>query len=398
MEAHTVIEVRLPQTTDEAQDSVIILWYKSEGDVVQEHDVLVEVQTEKATFEVESPATGVLHKILRQRAETASVGDVLALIATEDDRQSQNEEEVAVASLESAPKATKQNGTSGFVQAPPRIRRLAAELGVDLAEITGTGPNGRITEEDVRRAADGSVSKETYQSAHVSFSEGEHATQTHDVVVPLTPTRKTIAHRMMQSLEQSAQLTITTWADVTELSKLRKAMAPDVSWNAWVLKAAVLALMDHPYVNAEWDEHGVRHFAEVHLGVAVDTDAGLLVPVIRNAEKLSLQALHDAAKQAAEKARAGTLTAAELTGGTFTVTNLGSYGVEFFTPILNPPQVGILGVGQVDEKLLLRSGSMVQAFRLPLSLTFDHRAFDGGPAARFLQTITRYLSQPRSLL
>ncbi len=372
-----MIEVKLPQTTDEPEDSVIILWYKSEGETVEEHEVLVEVQTEKATYEVDSPAAGILRKILVKRAETASVGQPIAIIETKEDTEQSNQEVVATV-LDSGAEADSVNrsdehGKSAFVEAPPRMRNLARKLGVDLAEVKGTGPNGRITEQDIQMVADSRGTK-------------------------VTPTRKTIARRMMQSLQQSAQLTLTSWADVTELAAIRKELAPDISWNGWILKATVLALKDHPDINSTWDEDGIKHFDSIHLGIAVDTQDGLLVPVVREAKKLTLHELSESASGLAAKARDGKLSASELTGGTFTVTNLGAYGIEFFTPIINPPEAAILGVGKLDKRLGIKNDTFVQEWRVPLSLTFDHRIIDGGPAARFLETVSKYLMEPKNLL
>lgn len=380
----------------------MVFWYKSEGDRVEKNEVLVEVQTEKATFEVEAPATGLLRKILVHRGETADVGDVLAWIeedvtqlVTESGNQADSAtaltSDTGVSTLSTIP-----HTSTGFVQAPPRIRRLASEYGVNLADVKGTGPNGRITEEDVRRAA-----TRTQESQDGSASNGMAVSITPEPagkVIPLTPMRRTIARRMTESLQQSAQLTLTTWADVTYLAEVRKRLAPSVSWNTWVMYATVLALKQHPELNASWEEGQIRCHSHVNLGIAVDTEAGLVVPVISQADTLSLQALHEKATFVVEKARSGRLTSADLTGGTFTVTNLGMFGVEFFTPILNPPEAAILGVGRMDEKLVLKGESVTQVYRIPLSLTFDHRVIDGAPAARFLQTLISLLNEPQQWL
>jgi pyruvate dehydrogenase E2 component (dihydrolipoamide acetyltransferase) len=405
--AGSVIEVKMPQTTDEPQESLVVFWYKSEGDKVQEREVLVEVQTEKATFDVEAPASGVLRQILVRRGETAAVGDVLARIQVEDEARMESTGIAPAAGGAVASEQTYDSATSAqFVPAPPRMRRLAAELGVDLARVQGTGPNGRITEADVRAAVVAAATTELEACSNASGAGGMDQAPVDEVtsrdergdLFPLTPTRRTIARRMMESLQKSAQLTLTAWADVTALATNRKRLAPGVSWNTWVMRAAVLALQEHPELNAAWEEEGIRRYPHVHLGIAVDTDEGLLVPVIRHTEALSLEGLHEAVTRAAEKARTGQLTAADLTGGTFTVTNLGMYGIEFFTPIINSPEAAILGVGQVDEKLILQDGVLTQVERMPLSLTFDHRVIDGAPAARFLNTMARLLAEPERLV
>lgn len=384
----------MPQTTEEPQESLVVFWYKSEGEHVQAGDVLVEVQTEKATFDVESPVSGVVSEIRVLRGETAPVGQILVYID-----EASRDESIPIASLgqvsgsgsrgleNRAPVAA---GAGSFVQAPPRIRKLAKELAVDLASLRGTGPNGRITEEDVRSVTPAGP------RANIEVALPDVVTDEVDII-PLTPTRRTIARRMMESLQQSAQLTLTAWADVTHLAETRARLAPGVSWNSWLMRAVVVALQQHPDLNASWLEEGIQRHAHVHLGIAVDTAAGLLVPVIRDADRLSLTGLQEATTTLTEAAQAGRVTSSNLTGSTFTVSNLGPYGVTFFTPVLNPPESAILGVGQVEEQVVLVAGQVHTARRLPLSLTVDHRVIDGAPAARFLQTVGRILSEPEKL-
>lgn len=420
-------EVILPQTSDQPMDSVVILWYKSEGDWVEAHDVLVEVQTEKATFEVEAPTSGVLKEIRVKRAQTASAGDTLAVIDSQaaaavgsqhagqtglgqaaqmgpgqaaQPGAAKNTAEAARAVEPQDAQATERlravMGQSSFVQAPPRMRRLAGELGVDLAQVRATGPNGRITEQDVRAAVGATSNLAPGQRQRLAAQPVEDSSAKGLVAPQLV--RQTTARRMVMSLQQSAQLTLQAWADVTELSERREELAPEVSWTAWVLRAVARALTEQPVLNASWSDTGVVQHSEVNLGVAVDTDFGLLVPVIRNAASLSVAELQEATVLVADRARAGRLPAEAFTGGTFTVTNLGVYGIEFFTPILNPPQAGVLGVGTVEDKVVPAQRGLKVVRRMPLSLTFDHQVTDGGPAARFLQAVVKHLSDPERLL
>ena len=369
-------EVKLPQTAEDISESVIVFWHKLPGSEVKTGDVLVEVQTEKAVFEIEAEESGILTEIKVPRGEVASVGDVLATIAPVVEAASESSPPV---NREQAPKTeTEQKEAPQFVKAPPRIRRLARELGVDLATITGTGRNGHITEEDVRNSAT-AVSTPEYK------------------VVPITGVRKTIAKRMTESLLSSAQLTETAWADVTVLDEERKRAETKLTWNDLILFAAVKALKQHPNINAHiLDE--IHQYKNVHLGIAVDTEEGLYVPVIQNAEELSLVQLAAQARSLADKAKQRQLAASELSGTTFTVTNLGSYGIQFFTPIINLPEAAILGVGKIETDLIFQERQIVERKRLPLSLTFDHRAIDGAPAARFLHTVISYLQEPSMLL
>ena len=388
------VEVRLPRTVDDVEESVVVLWYKAEGEQVKEHDVLLEVQSEKATFEIEAPTSGTLREIRVGRAEVAAVGDILGIIETTtdqeiavglhenvmtQDRPSPPQDTVGSPQQDTTDSAPQGGISDGFVSAPPRIRRLASQLDVDLAGIQGTGPNGRITEEDLQNAV-------------------QMRTSTRHHVEPMSAVRRAIAKRMVQSLQHSAQLTLTSWADVSKLSAQRQHLSPGVSWNTWVLAAVVRALKKHPYLNATTVEDAIHFSDAVHLGVAVDTDTGLMVAVIRDADKKGFGEIQAEAVQLADKVRSGTASSAELSGSTFTVTNLGSYGVEFFTPILNPPEVAILGVGKIDEKVVFQENSLSVIHRIPLSLTFDHQVTDGGPAARFLESVANYLDKPEQLL
>ncbi|MCL6599285.1 MAG: 2-oxo acid dehydrogenase subunit E2 [Alicyclobacillus macrosporangiidus] len=406
-------EVRMPQTTDEPLESLVVFWYKSEGEWIDEGEALLEVQTEKATYDVPAPASGFVRNIRVRRGEAAPVGAVLAYIdagAAEPgglDRVpggaantvdtltgTGSGGSTALGTGPVSPAAAAPSSPGSFVQAPPRMRRLAAELGVDLSSVQGTGPNGRITEEDVRRAADscdGSVRGAGGPGRSTGMVAG-------DTILPLTPTRRTIARRMTESLQQSAQLTLTAWADVTDLAGQRDRLAPGIRWNTWVMRAAVLALRQHPDVNVSWSEAGIVRHAQIHLGMAVDTPAGLVVPVIREADQHSLSGLQEAAENLVEAARSGRLTSAQMSGGTFTLSNLGPYGIAFFTPILNPPESAILGVGRAEQHVVLVDGAVQAGWRLPLSLTIDHRVIDGAPAARFLQTVCRLLAEPEGLV
>ncbi|PWI57449.1 dihydrolipoamide acetyltransferase family protein [Sulfoacidibacillus thermotolerans] len=367
-----MFEFTLPQTSDDIFESVIVIWYKSEGEKVRAGDVVVEVQTEKATFELESPVTGRLHKIVVNRAESAKVGDVLALFDLHDEekeKESEGEKEQASETVSSIEQEQ-------FISMSPRLRRLAKQLGVDPQTVVGTGPHGRITEEDIRNQA------APDSTPHPSRMQA---------------TRVAIAERMSKSLQQTAQVTLHRFIDVTELAQRRKELDPDASFNDWILRAVAIALSDHPDLNGSTKENsGTKQV--IHLGIATDTEEGLLVPVLRNAHELSLKEIHLEVQRLVKGAHSHTLSPFELSGSTFTVTNLGTYGITFFTPILNPPESGILGVGQIEEYITRDRQELRFRKRLPLSLTFDHRVIDGGPAARFLQTMSHVLDNPDHLL
>jgi len=267
------------------------------------------------------------------------------------------------------------------VQATPLARRIAEEEGLDLSQIPGTGPGGRITEEDVLRAL-----------------EGRRAPAAPPRVVPFTGMRQAIAERMMESLHSMAQLTLTTRADVTELVGLREILSQRwnvrLSYTDFITKATALALKEHPILNSALVGEEIVLHEDVHIGVAVALEEGLIVPVIRHADRKSILEIHQTVQDLAERARKGELSVDEVTGSTFTVTNLGMYGIDAFTPIINPPEVAILGVGRILEELSLVNGQVAARSRIVLSLTIDHRIVDGAPGAAFLQTVVRYLEHP----
>ncbi|KIL50643.1 dihydrolipoamide acetyltransferase family protein [Jeotgalibacillus soli] len=367
-------EVKLPQTSENESESVIVFWHKGEGDAVQKGDVLVEVQTEKAVFEVKSETSGILAEILMPRGEVATVGDVLATIdMKEEASKNENESKSEESMQESLTEET------DFVRVSPRIRRLAKELGVSLKSIKGTGRGGQPTEEEIQKAA-AQERDDPYQT--VSF----------------TGYRKTVAKRMLASLQSSAQLTETAWADVTLLDEERKRIYEDFTWNDLLLFAVTKALQEHPNINAHVHDEEIHEYKEVHLGVAVDTENGLYVPVIKNADELTIIQLKEKGRLLIEKAKNQKLSPDEQSGASFTVTNLGRFGIQFFTPIINRPEAAILGIGKIETDLVLKGGEVTERKKLPLSLTFDHRAIDGVPAAKFLYTVIDYLQDPTKLV
>lgn len=375
-------EVKLPQLSETNDESLVVFWHVQEGDHVRKGEPLVEVQTDKATSEIEAETSGTVKEILVKRGESAKAGDTLAIIAETDEAA-----DVADKNEPSDQKHQKDQKTGTrregrpFIRISPRLRRLAKELGVDLTTVLGTGKDGTITEDDIRQEA----------------SRKAGATST-EPPIPLSGVRRTIAERMTASLENSAQLTETTWADVTALSRKKETLDQAITWNDLVLFATVAALKTHPNLNQHIKDDYLIPFNDVHLGVAVDTEDGLFVPVIKQANRLTLAELHDEMVRLTNRAKSKLLTREELSGSTFTVTNLGAFGIQFFTPILNPPEVAILGVGKIEPYVTFSGEVVIQRLRLPLSLTFDHRAIDGAPAARFLQTLVHILENPDQMM
>jgi pyruvate dehydrogenase E2 component (dihydrolipoamide acetyltransferase) len=381
-------EVRLPQWGMEMAEGTIVKWLKKEGDAIKEGEPLVEVETAKIDTELESIASGILAHILVSEGETIPIRTVLAVIAEPGERVPRPQ---AVPS--SLPPTTQPIPVSASaatpaqerskVQVVPAARRLAQQHGIELELVQGSGPRGRILIADVEHA----------------IAEQARPADQEVPVVPIVGMRRTIATRMLQSLQTMAQVTLTTEADVTDAMTLREGLARQWSENGLsplhlVIKATAQALKDHPRLNALQDEDQVRLMDQVNIGVAVSLAEGLLTPVVRDVDQKSLAKIAGETRQLASKTREGKARPEDVTGGTFTITNLGTYDIDAFTPIINPPQVAILGVGRAVDKPIIKKGQITQATMMFISLTFDHRVVDGAPAAEFLQAVKGRLEDP----
>jgi len=301
-----------------------------------------------------------------------------------------------------APGSTHPGGPAS-VQVEPRARRLANQHGIDLSRVVGTGPGGRLTEDDVRRVVDSAENRglaPVPPASSMAQKDGATAEQPQPQIIPLSGMRGAIARRMLQSLQTSAQLTLVSEADVTALVKQRESLTRqfDVTYTDLLIKAAALALRKHPRLNAVVAGEEIHIHPNINIGVAIALDDGLVVPVVRNADRKPLGAIAAEVAEFVQRARGGKLIMAEITGGTFTVTNLGSFGIDAFTPILNPPEAAILGVGRIVERLSRRDLDLVWRHMMVLSLTVDHRVVDGAPAAAFLQTLREFLEQPELIV
>ena len=418
------VPVRAP-LAQPGETRTIIAWTKEIGDPVSAGEPICEVETDKATVEIESQADGVLvAKLFDVGAEIpedgpiAMVGDPDEIGAAEIGMVDAAAEpgdaappELAVPPEPAAPPAP-QPAAPRRLAVSPRARKRAAELSVTLAGLTGTGPGGRIIERDVLAAgvlaagalAAGSAAQPAAPAPALAAAPEPAAA---DQVIPVRGARRLVAERMHASLRDTAQLTMTSYADATRLLQLRAAFKTadpqfemsGVTLNDLLLFAVARTLTEHPEINATCrdGESGLEivRSAAVHLAFAVDTPRVLMVPVIRDAAGLRVRELSVRAADLAERCREGSITPAELSGGTFTVSNLGSFGVESFTPILNPPQAAILGVGAVSWRPI---GEQAVQQQIALSLTIDHRLIDGAPAARFLETLCARIAELDVLL
>ncbi len=381
------IELTMPKFGLTMHEGTVQRFFKAVGEPVRAGQALYEVETEKVLYEVEAPASGTLALRLCEDGETLACGRLVAVIAEP------GEDIGAIAARYRAagspapgpapplppadaswPAAA---GAAGAERRPvsPVARKLAAELGVKLDAVTGTGPGGRVTREDVERAA----------AAHTGTAHAPAKLAPAGAAIALRGMRKTIAERMYQSLQHSAQLTIVRETDVTEAVEFRARHRgeSDFTYTDLIIHAVARALTQHPRMNARMAESEIRLSERVNVGMAVALDEGLIVPVIFGADRKSLLEIAAETKALGEKARAGTLRLEDVTGGTFTVTNLGLWGVDAFTPILNPGETGILGVGRIVEKPAIHRGEIVRRSMMALSLTFDHRAIDGAPGGAF---------------
>ena len=434
------IEVILPRRGNTVETCLILEWKKNEGDSVQSGDVLVEVETDKAAFEVESPDDGVLLKTFYPVGEDVPVLSLLALVGeagedisgyTAPDSKGAAASAAAPAPPAAAPAAgppgSPSAGTAAVPQAvqaaaggkraiSPRARRLAEQHGVVYTNLPGSGPGGRIIERDIRAAME---SGEPLTPAAVAALTPKIAGQipaagsriggrvgSVDLVaadaapggseIPVKGIRSIIAERMHTSLQSSAQFTLSRSADAQTLLDMRQRIKSspeslglaDVTLDKMILYAAVQMLRRRPELNSHFLGDRIVRFDEVHLGYAVDTPRGLMVPVIRSAHTLSLRQIAEEARRLQTACVEGGILPEELTGGTFTVSNLGMFGIETFTPILNAPEVGILGVGVIETKPFRQDGEICFKDCLSLSLTINHQAVDGGPAARFLTELS----------
>jgi pyruvate dehydrogenase E2 component (dihydrolipoamide acetyltransferase) len=410
-----VTEVILPKMGQTMEEGTIIEWVKKEGDPVERGDLIFVFESDKATLEVEATARGFLRKILVPVGKTVPVLTVVALITrTADEDISAYEPQFRVPSSEfqvgEAAKLETRNlkpetRNSSRIFASPRARRLAREKGVDLALVTGSGPKGRIVERDVvtylETLALAPPSAPTPPAPPAPAEAVEAITE-----LPMSGARAVIARRMHESHQTTAPVTLTTEADATAFVELRerlKASLADelgfnIGYNDLLIKLVAHALRQFPYMNAQLDGEVIRQIRQIHIALAVDTDRGLLVPVIRNADRKGVAGIAREVRELVERARAGKALPDELSGSTFTITNLGMHEIDAFTPIINLPEAAILGVGRIKARPAVVEGELCVRQTMWLSLTFDHRVVDGAPAARFLQRIKQLVENPYLLL
>ena len=438
--------VLLPQWGMNMEDGTLTRWLVSEGEEIAEGQPLVEVETAKINSELESPASGVVYHIMAAEGSLVKVGELVAVIGAPGENPPRPEPGAPSASPAGARRRRRQRDArpagGAARQVTPVARRLARDNGIDLDTVNGTGPRGRITEQDVRDAIEARQSRARVQVvprarmlarqndidlaevdgtgpngritvADVERVVAERAGAERDAVparaegevVPLTGLRKIIADRMTMSVSTMAQVTLSTEADVTELLRLRESLVGE--WRQYrirpldmdiIIAAVAGALKAHPRLNSHLVDGNVILLKDVNIGVAVAVPDGLVVPVLRGADSLDLLGMARQIRALADKARKNALGVDDVTGAGFTVTALSNYDIDVFTPIIDPPQVAILGLGRAVEKPVVVDGEIVVRSMMHLSVTFDHRALDGVPVAEFIRTLKGRLESPGELV
>ncbi|MGA1417355.1 MAG: dihydrolipoamide acetyltransferase family protein [Gemmatimonadaceae bacterium] len=403
------------------EEGRLVSWLKQEGDAVKSGEVLAEVETDKAVMELSARGDGVLRKQVVAAGTTAAVGTLVGIIAEAGEDISALLGGAAPSGAPSAagarapatptPSAPRATPSAAAAPAPateagralvsPLARRLADESGVSLGTLQGSGPGGRIVKRDIEAAlAGGAVASASVAGAAPARAAAPVRTGEAFEDIPLTQIRKTIAKRLSESIGPIPTFYLTAEFDLSRVAEMRSAALAlgegfKVSFNDVILKAVATALTQHPDVNAHWLGDRIRRFGGVHLGMAVATDDGLIVPVIFDADRKGLREISAEAKSLAKKARERKLKPEEFTGSSFSVSNLGMMQIDQFTAIINPPEVGILAIGAIEEKVVVGpDGGFTAQPRLRVTMSCDHRAVDGAVGAAFLQTLRRLIENP----
>lgn len=400
--ATKVVMEALSPTMEEGR---LVEWKKGEGEKVSTGDVLAEVETDKAVMELVARTDGVLLKQMVADGATVPVADIVGWIG-------QAGESIPGADAPTASAAPKTPATaepaavtpaptggahitastvdSGRIKASPLARKMAAEAGINLTTVAGSGPDGRIVRRDLDSLQPG------LPAAAPAPAGGGYTD------IPLSQMRKTIARRLAQSIGPIPTFYLTAEADMERAWEMRQALlARDegkFSVNDLIIRSTAAALAQHPWVNSWWTDNGIRQWHEIHIGVAVAVDEGLITPIVRHAGQKSLRQISSEVRELAGRAREKKLKPEEYTGGTFSISNLGMFGIEAFTAIINPPEVAILAVGRIEEKPVVMNGELTVRRRMKLTLSCDHRVVDGATGAEFLKALVGMLENPMAIL
>ncbi len=401
------IPLPMPKLGLTMEEGSILKWRKGEGEAIEKGEIILDIQTDKVEYEVESPGGGLLLKTLAGEGDVVSCGVNIAVIGAAGEDISKFENAAAKAGpsardTQASPPSTRATSApealrstpAGRIFASPAARRVARELRVDFRTLKGSGPGGRIIQADVRAAAEAGILAEPAAGSDLAFVAS---------AIPLAGMRKIIADRMLHSWSQAPRITMQAEVDLTNLLAVREAsrqawesdLGVKVSINDLIIFYTARAVRRCPAVNVRLGEGTLEQMRDVNIGVAVAVDGGLMVPVIRGADQKSIDAISRESRSLAEAARAGALGPDSLEGGTFTVSNLGAYGVDHFSAIINHPESAILSVGAARERAVVRAGEVVPRTTAYIGVNADHRLVDGAPAAEFLATLKDMLEHPK---
>jgi pyruvate dehydrogenase E2 component (dihydrolipoamide acetyltransferase) len=413
--------ITMPKLSDTMVEGTIARWKKKQGDTVETGDILAEVETDKATMEMEAFDDGVLKEVYVSDGGVAKVGEKIALILAEGESAdgageapaakeaapaAQPAESKAAAPPPAAPAPAAAAPSGERVKASPLARKIAAERGVGLDGIQGSGPGGRVVAKDIPEKG-AAPAAATPAAAPAAAPKIQAAAGEGDKRVPLTGMRRVIAERLLASKTQLPHFYLSIEVDASSLMRLRKELntaneaagLPKLTVNDFILLAVARAAGSHPYINASWAGDAIIQYGSVNISVAVAVDEGLVTPVIRDANKLSLKEISSAVKDLAKRARDKKLKPEEFQGGTITVSTLGAYGIEQFFAIINPPQAAILAIGAIVKKPVVNAkGEIVVGERMAISLSGDHRVVDGAVGAEYLGTLRKLIENPALML
>ncbi|AYU54310.1 dihydrolipoamide acetyltransferase family protein [Staphylococcus debuckii] len=418
--------IMMPKLGMTMKEGTVEEWHVSEGDTVSKGDIVASISSEKLTQDIEAPADGTLLKIKVQAGDDTKVKTVIGVIGEEGESTDDNEEDAqekkddtenenqkadkdksssSASNKASSNDNNKDNNASNqkriFIS--PLARKMAEKNDIDIQRVEGTGGNGRITKLDIQRVLENGLDKGEAKTSPTPST----LTASADIGEGLNPMRKRIAQNMRQSQDQTAQLTLHRKVNADELivfkDKLKKELGDagqdvKLSITALLAKAVVLALQNYKKMNVRYENGELTEYDHVNLGVATSLDDGLMVPVIENADGKSIGALAESIRTLSEKVRNNDTDGVPMSGGTFTITNMGASEIEYFTPILNVGEAGILGVGAMQSEVVMQDGNVRQVQRIPFSLTFDHQILDGADAAEFLKVLAKYIENPYLLV
>ncbi|MDO9463865.1 MAG: dihydrolipoamide acetyltransferase family protein [bacterium] len=382
-------EIIMPKLGQTVEESTVGKWLKKEGDKVEKGDVLLEITTDKATLEVESFANGVLRKIVHKERDIVPVLAVIGYIASSMDEeipekpQEQLQEEKKEVSIEEPIQEVQDKSVIEEVRIKisPLAKKLAKEKGVDITKVNGTGPGGRIVKEDILAFGGKAEGREKIAAK----------------IIPLSGIRKVIAKRLQESKQTIPHFYLSTEIDMTECVKARAEKSPKPAFNDIIIKASALAISENSEINSSFKGDSIEIIGDINIGLAVAVDDGLVVPVIRNADKLAISDISKKRDELVKKARGGKLLPSDYEGGTFTISNLGMFEIDNFSAIINPPQSAILAIGRIKQKPVVIDGNIGIRSMMQVTCSFDHRCIDGALGAKFLQKVKGYLEDPKNM-